>query len=231
MTTDETKPESFEAFKKSFFYGSRGDLNFKFLSSLSDEEAGRFLQELLWKLGDAYDDGDFERLIQHATEWQVRAYDGVGSWQYEEGPFMPLAKPVSEARLALLTSSGHFVAGDDPEPFGVKEMSQEEAAARIGDFLKAPPVLSSIPFDAPADGLRVRHGGYDIRGSQADRNVTLPIDRLVELEREGAIGALLPVAYSFVGAAAQRPLLKETGPQWVELLREQEVDGALLVPV
>lgn len=231
MTSGIDQAESFAEFKDSFSYGARNDLNFKFLSKLSAGDAAQFFQELLWKLGDAYDDGDFDRLVQHAFEWQVRAYDGLATRTYEDGPFTPLAKAVADARLALLTSSGHFVEGDDPQPFGVKEMSQEEAVARVGEFLRMAPQLSAIPVDTPKQRLRVRHGGYDIRGAQADPNVTLPIERLQELEQEGIIGALAPQAYSFVGATAQTPLLKESGPQWVEMLRQQQVDAALLVPV
>ena len=47
---DTPKPESFEDFKKSFSYGSRTDLNFKFLAKLSDDQAAKFFQDLLWKL-------------------------------------------------------------------------------------------------------------------------------------------------------------------------------------
>lgn len=42
---------------------------------------------------------------------------------------------------------------------------------------------------------------------------------------------LLPTAYSFVGACAQTPLLKTTGPRWVDMLQSQGVEAALLVPV
>ncbi|MFK7800948.1 MAG: hypothetical protein AB8G95_04905, partial [Anaerolineae bacterium] len=57
--------ESLEEFKNSFSYGSRPDLNFKFLASFSEEEAGDFFQELLNKLGDTINDGDATRLIDH----------------------------------------------------------------------------------------------------------------------------------------------------------------------
>jgi hypothetical protein len=123
------------------------------------------------------------------------------------------------------------VAGHDPEPFGVKEMTQEEAITRIGDFLKAAPDLSPIPFDTPEDELRVRHAGYDIRGVQADPAVALPLVPLRELQQEGTIGSLTDAAYSFVGATAQTRLLTQNGPEWVEMLRQQDVDAALLVPV
>ena len=38
---DTPNPESIEDFKKSFSYGSRTDLNFKFLAKLSDDCQGR----------------------------------------------------------------------------------------------------------------------------------------------------------------------------------------------
>jgi hypothetical protein len=185
---------SFEDFKNSFSYGSRNDLSFKFLKSLSAEDAARFFQELLWKLGDTYDDGDVTRLIQHGYEWQVRGYQGEGRWTYDEAPFVPVSKPLSQSRLLLLASSGHYAEEDDPELFGIKEMTQDEAIMRIGDFLRSAPVLSSIPVDTRPDKLRVRHGGYDIRGAQADPNTVLPYQRLSELAEEGIIGELAPEA-------------------------------------
>jgi len=221
-----TQPnESFEDFKKSFSYGSRSDLGFKFLTGLSDEEAAMFFQELLWKLGESFDDGDLTRLIEHVVAGQIQSYSKPGKWTYDDAPFTPLAKPLAESRLALFTSTGHFVEGEDPEPFGVKNMTQEEAARRISEFLKAEPTLSAIPMDMGQEKLKVRHGGYDIRGVQADRNVAFPIDRLREFVEEGVIGELLPKAYSFVGAAAQLRIKNHAGPKWVEMLRKPSVPG------
>ena len=228
---DQLTPETFEEFKNSFSYGSRTDLNFKFLKALSDVEAGEFFQELLWKLGDASNDGQFDQVIKHIYQWQVRAYSGKSRWQYNDAPFTALSKPLSESRIGLLTTSGHFVEGDDPEPFGVKEMNLEEAQARISDFLKADPVLSIIPTDISREKLRVRHGGYDIRAALDDYNVVLPIDRIGELQQDGLIGQTLGNAFSFVGACAQRSLVNDIAPQWAEMLKAQGVDGMILVPV
>jgi D-proline reductase (dithiol) PrdB len=229
--SSENAGESFQDFKDSFAYGSRTDLNFKFLKGLSDEDAARFFKDLLWKLGDAFDDGDFDRIVTHAYEWQIRGYSAEGHWIYDDGPFSSLKKPVSESRLALLTSSGHFIEGDDPNPFGVENMTQEEAAKRISEFLQAEPQLSSIPIDTPRERLRVRHGGYDIRAAQVDPNVAFPYERLQELNQNGVIGELAPTAYSFVGACSQLRLLKNAGPRWVEMLQHHRIDAALLVPV
>ena len=110
-------------------------------------------------------------------------------------------------------------------------MTQQEAIERIEEFVKAAPSLSTIPMDTRRDQLCVRHGGYDIRAAQADPNVTLPLEILRELHRDGIIGELSQQAYSFVGACAQKRLLKINGPQWVDMFKEEQIDAALLVPV
>jgi len=223
--------ETFEDFKRSFSYGSRSDLSFKFLAGMSDADAAEFLQCLLTKIGQVFDGGDFLDVIEHVVNGQIQAYSAPGKWAYDDAPFSSLEKPLSQSRLALITSTGHFIAGQDPEPFGLKEMTQQQAVERIRDFLKAAPTLSAIPVDTPRKDLRVRHGGYDIRGVQADPNVALPLDRLREFKREGRIGGLLPEAYSFVGAAAQLQIINQAGPVWVDLIKGQDVEAALLVPV
>ncbi len=227
----ENSKETFEDFKNSFSYGSRSDLNFKFLKNLSDEDASHFLQEFLWKMGDALNDGDFSRLAEHFIETQAKAYAGAGRFTYDDSPFTPLHAPLRQLRLGLMSSSGHFVDGDDPKPFGVENMSQKEAEARIDDFLKVEPQLSVIPMDTPVEKLRVRHGGYDVRGSLADPNVNFPLSRLRELQDEGRIGELASDAYSFMGATSQLRLLHHTAPEWVKLFQEKQIKALLLIPV
>jgi hypothetical protein len=72
--SDSDPSESLKAFRLSFSYGSRTDLNFKFFKAISDENAASFLQELLHRLGDAYDTGDVGPLIEAAYEAQVAGY-------------------------------------------------------------------------------------------------------------------------------------------------------------
>jgi hypothetical protein len=227
--------ETFEEFRRSFSYGSRSDLNFKFLKNLSDEEASEFLRRLLEELGDAYDHGNLDPLVQLAIEWQIRGYTppaGVPRrWVYEDGPFSEPAKPLAESQVALFTSSGHFVAGDDPEPFGIKDMTQEEAEERISEFIKSPPTLSRIPTGTLHEDLRVRHGGYDTTSADSDPGVTFPVTAMRELVAEGVIGELHPDAFSFPGATAQMRIVKQSGPEWARMLSAEGVDAVLLVPV
>lgn len=222
---------SFKDFKNSFSYGKRNDLNFKFLSHLSDEQAADFLEGLLKKVGVALDDGGWDRIVDHLIEGQTLGYSEPSKFTYESGPCTSPAKPASSSTAALLTSSGHFVEGEDPNPFGVENMTQEEAVTRIDDFLKEEPVLSEIPISTPKEKLRVRHGGYDIEGAKTDYNVAFPLEPLRVLARKGAVGKLAETAYSFVGACSQIRLKKRTGPGWVSMIQEREVDVILLVPV
>ncbi len=231
MSQPDLPTETFEDFKKSFSYGTRSNMNFKFLNNLSNEDAGEFFKQLAQKLGESFDDGDLQKLHQFIIAWQARGYVARSNYAYDDAPFTPLRKPIAQSRLMLLTSSGHFVEGHDPEPFGIKEMTQQQAEQMIDDFLKAEPTLSSIPINTPRSHLRVRHGGYDVHGAQTDPNVVFPLERLRELQHEGLIGALVEEAYSFVGATAQTRLLKHAGPEWVKLFKQKQVEAALLVPV
>lgn len=230
MATVEEKA-TFEEFKDSFFYGDRSDLNFKFLAHLSEAQAGRFFKELLQGLGATLNDGDLSHLMALLGEWQTRGYAHQKNFEYTKGPFTRLGRGVDRVRLGLLTSSGHFVRGDDPEPLGVTAMTQRQAEERIYDFLKAEPHLSMIPRDTPRDRLMVRHGGYDVSGAIVDPNVVFPLALLRRLAAKGRIGELSSEAYSFVGACSQIRLLKRSGPKWVKRFQARRVQAALLVPV
>ncbi|MEM9654696.1 MAG: glycine/sarcosine/betaine reductase selenoprotein B family protein [Actinomycetota bacterium] len=225
-------PETFEEFKNSFSYSTRTNLDAKFLAALDEVDAARFFEELIQEAV-TVSDGTDERaraIAGFLHRWQERAYSKPGQFAYDDAPFIPLTSPLSERRVALVTSSGHFVDGDDPQPFGVEDMTQAEAIDRIQDFLKDAPVLSHIPPGTTGDQLRVRHGGYPIEGAEADHNVGLPIDHLEAWADDGTVGEYLG-AYSFVGACSQVRLTKRTGPEWVEQFVAKRVEAVFLVPL
>ncbi len=60
--------------------------------------------------------------------------------------------------------------------------------------------------------------------------MVFPLDRLRELRAAGRVGELSETLFSFVGAAAQTRLLKETGPEWVDRFKREQLDAVLLVP-
>ena len=220
-----------EDFKKSFFYGSRSDLNFKFLSTVSDEKAEDFIQELFKTIVKGYDTGEFKETYECVINAQTEAYSEDVKISYDEGPFVPVQKSSDQLKIMLFTSSGHFVNTDDPKPLGVKKMTQEQAESRIMEFIKEEPQLSAIPKETHYDDLMVRHGGYDIQGAKKDPNVAFPLEIFRELEKEKRIGSLVDTAFSFVGACSQVRLLKRTGPKWVEKIKSMDVDAIFMVPV
>ncbi len=62
-----------EALRRSFAYGSRSNLNFKFLKDLTDDEFGDFVEELLGGVGHTVNDGDGRRMAPRAMP--------IGKWQ------------------------------------------------------------------------------------------------------------------------------------------------------
>ena len=228
---EENQLESFEAFIKSFFYGKRSDLSFKFLSDLTQEEASIFIQNLFKDVIDSLDDGNLESVQQRVLQGQAQGYKEQKNFEYHDGPFHPLDKPLSSIKLSLLTSSGHFLKESDPKPLGLENMTQKEAERRVFDFLKEAPQLSGIPFNSKPEDLMVRHGGYDIRAAQKDPNVSFPYQRMVNLKDQEAFKELTSNAYSFVGACSQKRLLKKTLPDWVDKFLVQGVDAVVLAPV
>lgn len=225
--------ESFEEFKKSFSYGSRSDLSFKFLKGLRDEDAAQFFSELLNEVGELYDGASSDRLIDLAFEWQVNAYtpkpDAKRHYVYEDRPFQQLTEALANTTLGLVTSSGHY-ALDDPPADSRPDQTQAETAARVTEYLKEAPDLSAIPVDTPDDNITVKHPGYDIRSASRDLNVAFPVRLLEELASKGRIGRVADHAYSFVGACAQGRLRKELDG-WVELWKSAGVEALFLVPV
>lgn len=232
MSDDNPHQETFEDYKDSFSYGSRPDLNFKFMKAMTEADGAQYVQDLLWKIGDALNAGDLEVLREHIIQGQTDAYmSGEPRWVYDEGDFTPLTKPIAESRLALLTSSGHFVKGDDPKPFGIENLTQEDSIPMIDDFLKTPPTLSALPIETPPEDITVRHPGYDIRGAAIDHNVNFPLKPLRQLADEGVIGEFYDTAYTFVGACSQLQLRSKIAPEWAQMFKDNQVDLAILVPV
>ena len=231
---DDERYETFDDFKASFSYGSRNDLSFKFLTRLDAADAAEFFRLLLLEVGELMDGADSDRLLDLVYEWQVAAYQPPvhedRPFTYEDRPFTQLPGELRELTVGLVTSSGHYVAGEDPRPFGIEDMTQEESIRRIDDFMRSVPELTAIPRDTSTADLLVRHPGYDIRSVARDPGVAFPRSVLVEAEHAGRIGALAGTLYSFVGAVAQGRLRKVI-PNWIERWKNDGVQALLLVPV
>jgi D-proline reductase (dithiol) PrdB len=130
---------------------------------------------------------------------------------YDKAPWAPFTKPLSEARITLLSTGGIYVEGQ--APFDV-----------TGDWS-----FREIPLGSPLDRFRVAHTHYDTTGVAEDVDAVLAIHRLQELEAEGMIGEAVSPAYSFMGYIPDPSgLIEATAPEVGERLKEAKVDGAVI---
>ena len=134
--------------------------------------------------------------------------------EHDDAPFAPLAKPLSEAKLALVTTAGLHLRGDAP-------------------FASGDQTYRVIPSSSPASAILQSHTsiGFDRTAIMRDINVTFPIDRLRELVERGTIGELSERFYSFLGANRDpKRIIEETGPEVAGKLLDEGVDAVLLTP-
>jgi len=89
-------------------------------------------------------------------------------------------------------------------------------------------------FGREEEGLLLAHNStnFDRSGFALDRNVVYPIDRLIEMEAEGALGRVAKRHASFIGSTFElSTFLLDTGPRLAAELRREGVDVAILTPV
>jgi len=142
---------------------------------------------------------------------------------HEPIPWTPVAKPLADSKLALLSTAGISMRGD--ERF---DMEGERRRPTWGD-----PSWRPLRADATSATVEVDHLHIDTGYARRDLNVALPLDRLRELVAAGEVGAMADTHYSVMGYQGSDPsqLVDESAPAIAEAMRSEEVDLALLAPV
>jgi D-proline reductase (dithiol) PrdB len=135
--------------------------------------------------------------------------------QYPGRPWA-LGPALSKRRVAIVTTAGLHVRGD--RPFGAGSAGMDYRV---------------IPGDVTAGDLVMSHMSvnFDRSGFQADWNVAFPLDRLRELVRENAVGAVAAFHYSFMGAVSPVTRYEPKARELAALLKCDNVDAVLLTPV
>ena len=138
-------------------------------------------------------------------------------------PWTPLAKPLSECRVALLSTAG--ISMKDDAPF---DMEMERKNPMRGD-----PSWRALRADARAEDIVSNHLHIDTGYIERDLDVALPVDRLRELVEAGVVGSMAESHYSIMGYQGNdsSTLVGESAPAIAESMRKEEVDLALLAPV
>lgn len=155
--------------------------------------------------------GDDGRELGLAT----RAWLATGVRRREPVDAARPARPVAEARVALVSTGGATVPGQEPFDTGKR----------------GGPSFRPIPADADPGALRFHHPHYDTDLAREDPDCVFPLRLLRALADEGAVGEVAPTAVSMMGyVPLTRELTEETAPEIGELLQGEEVDAALLCP-
>ena len=138
-------------------------------------------------------------------------------------PWTPLARPVAESKLALVSTAGLSMRGDAPF-----DMELERRNPMRGD-----PSWRALRADATAADVEANHLHIDTGYIERDLNVALPLDRLRELVAAGEVGAAAPTHYSVMGYQGNdaSELEQKSAPEIAARMRSEEVDLALLAPV
>jgi D-proline reductase (dithiol) PrdB len=138
--------------------------------------------------------------------------------EFDSTPWSPPRKPLSQVRIALVTSAGLHLRDD--RPF-------------IGDPKGGDASYRVIPSTAKAADILQSHVsiGFDHTAIMRDLNVTLPIDRVSELVDKGIVGSVARSYYSFMGALRNpKPLIESTGPEVAQRLKDEGVDLVFITP-
>lgn len=149
-------------------------------------------------------------------EWWAKSHDFVIN---VDTPWVPLRKDPKDSRIALVTTAGVHLRSQPPYDMEDKE----------GD-----PTFRDIPAETRIDDLMITHNYYDHQDADQDINVVLPMERLRELEAEGAIGGIAPRHFSFMGHIIGRhidTLVNRTGPEVARMLKTDGVEAVFLTPV
>jgi hypothetical protein len=164
-------------------------------------------------------DAPIPYLQRIGTYYQTLGYGKPYRWaQYAEVPFTPLAKPLSECRLSLVTTA----APDQPDTCDQGPGAPYNAAAKFYRVYTA-------SIEGEPD-VRISHIGIDRKHTTAeDINTWFPLKQLKRLAAQGRIGAIAP---RFIGAPTNRSQKTTIEQDCVDILarvREDRSDAAVIV--
>jgi D-proline reductase (dithiol) PrdB len=133
------------------------------------------------------------------------------------------SKPLSESRVALVSTAGLSMKGDAPF-----DMDYERKHPTRGDSS-----FRKLRADATSQDIVANHLHIDTGYIERDLNVALPLARLDELVAAGEVGASAQTHYSIMGFQGNdsSKLENESAPAIAEALIGEEVDLFLLAPV
>lgn len=154
----------------------------------------------------------------YRKEGYVRDY---GWAHFEDGPFTPLRKPVSQCRVMLVSTAAMVLLDEAGQP-------TEEPRMMSTTEMEVFPVPSSLPVSR----LRSCSADHDrAQTDMSDVDAYFPLTRLRELVAAGEIGSLADEAVRILFNYSHRKVLQVDAPEVLRRARAQQVDAVVLTPV
>jgi len=126
-------------------------------------------------------------------------------------PYTPVTAKLSEMMIAIVSSSGVYVEG-------------QELYTDNGDES-----YRVIPGDVDLGQLRFKHNHYDTSEAQKDPNVVFPIERLRELQAEGFIRGASNKHIGFKGFSVNlKAQYENLAPKIADEVERSQADAVLL---
>lgn len=161
-------------------------------------------------------------LASLATRFPVLQDKFVAGYQARESsgtiPWALPAKPLAEAKLALITTAG--IHHRQQTPFDMDDAN--------GD-----PSFRQLNGETLFDDFQITHDYYDHSDARKDPNIIFPLDRVRELASEGVVGRLAQSHYAFMGhidGPHIATLVETTAKEVAQRLKRDQVDLVLLTP-
>ncbi len=150
-----------------------------------------------------------------------RRYEQLGYAPYrwfhadDAPPFTPLPKPLTDARVGVVSTSGAYVVG------------------QVAYHYRDDTSIRAIPKTTPIEHIHFAHITENyLENPRRDPNCILPLAALRRAEEEHVIGELAPALFSCMGGIySQRRVREELIPALHAEFVKQAVDTVLLVPM
>ena len=165
-------------------------------------------------------DSPINYLERIRTYYLALGYEHPYRWShFEDVPFIRLSKPLSEARVGLVTTAAKFCPGCGDQGPGAPYNASAKFYTVYG---------SSIAGDPE---VYISHVGYDRNHTTAeDQGTWFPLKQLMRAADDSVIGAISKRFYGLPTNRSQATTIEKDSPELLKLCRQDGVDAALLVP-
>ena len=168
----------------------------------------------------AADDAPIPYLQRIRTYYQALGYGAAYRWaHYSSVPFQPLAKPLSQCRLTIVTTAAPF----QPDKGDQGACAPYNSAAKFFTVYSGD---TTVEHD-----LRISHIAIDRKHTRADDiGAYFPLAELRRQAADGRIGAVAPCFHGLPTNRSHRVTLEVDCPEVVRRCKDDGVDAAILVP-